>query len=301
MSARVSRSRSNQPVRCNRLMNQPVRCVISFAGCGSDVVNVFTTGQGAVKVHLLEHLYHSGMHIVAHRGLQTYAPENSLAAVAAAIEAGFDRIEVDVRATRDGVLVLLHDGTLWRTTNAGGTLVRRSAASLHDVRLANDSSLPTLREVLACCRDRAVLCLDVKEPMLGGAILDLAESVGTQIEVWSEHREVIAYAADRGAFGALISNGLLPPDGIDGLVDEARQLGARAVSFYPADVKRSVTEPCLAAGLIVMSGTPNDRPTWEYLRRLGVTRVITDRPIDCRRWLNAVPAGRSRSGTPRPQ
>ena len=240
------------------------------------------------------------MHIVVHRGLQTRAPENSLAAVAAAIEAGFERVEIDVRATGDGALMLLHDGTLWRTTNAGGALAPRSAASMRDVRLADGSAVPTLREVLACCRDRAVLCVDVKEPMLGNAILNLAESVGTQIEVWSEHREVIACAADRGVFSAWISNGLLPPGGIESLADEARQLGARAVSFYPADVMRSVTEACHEAGLLVMSGTPNDRMTWEYLRRLGVARVITDRPIECRAWLSAIPVDVSQSNTSRP-
>lgn len=232
------------------------------------------------------------MHIVAHRGLHLDAPENSLAAVAAAIAAGFDRVEVDVRATRDGELVLMHDGTLWRTTNAGGALADLEASALRNIRLADGSAVPTLREAIAHCRGRAVLCVDVKEAMLASPILDLAESLGAPIELWSEHREVIACAADRGVFSAWISNGVLPAKGVAVLADEAVQLGARALSFYPADIMRSVTEACLAAGLLVMSGTPNDRPTWEYLRRLGVGRIITDRPVDCRTWLTVAEAAR---------
>lgn len=232
------------------------------------------------------------MHIVAHRGLHLDVPENSMAAVAAAIAAGFDRIEVDVRATRDGELVLMHDGTLWRTTSAGGSIADVDAAALRDVRLADRSAVPTLQDVLACCRGRAVLCIDVKVPALGRAILDLADSVDSPIELWSEHREVIACAADRGVFSAWISNGVLPAAGAAALADEAVQLGARAMSFYPADIMRSVTQACLDRGLVVMSGTPNDRPTWEYLRRLGVGRIITDRPIDCRTWLTAAEVAR---------
>lgn len=241
------------------------------------------------------------MDVVAHRGLHTRAPENSLAAVVAALEAGLDRIEVDVRALGDGELVLMHDRTLWRTTNAGGDLGRLRSTTLRDVRLSDGSPVPTLDEVMRRVAGQAVLCVDVKEPTLGPAIIELGRSLGTFIELWSEHQEVIACAADYGVFGALISSGLLPRDGIAGLVDEASQLGARALSFYPADVMRSVVGACHEAGLIVMSGTPNDRPTWEYLRRLGVERVITDRPSECCRWLAEVDGAQpspSTSSTP---
>jgi len=241
------------------------------------------------------------MEIVAHRGLHTYAPENSIAAVIAALEAGLGLIEVDVRATADGELVVMHDGGLWRTTNASGELARIASDRLRDVWLTDGSAIPTLREIMLRCRHRAVLCVDVKEPLLGGPVIDLAASVGAAIEVWSGHREVVACAADRGVFAAWISNGLLPAGGVEALVEEAEQLGARALSFYPADVMRSVTEACHRAGLMVMSGTPNDRPTWDYLRRLGVARVITDRPVECRQWLHAVrevSAPSSTSGRP---
>lgn len=239
------------------------------------------------------------MNIVAHRGLHTAAPENSLGAIDAALEAGLDLIEVDVRATADGALVLMHDATLWRTTNAGGALSALRLDRLRrQVRLAGGAPVPVLIEAMERCRGRATLAVDVKEPLLAPAVIDLARSSGTDIEIWSEHGEAIAAAADRGISAALICNGLMPSGGIASLVDEARQLGARAVSFYPADLARSVTEACGTAGLMVMSGTPNDRPTWEHLRRLGVGRLITDRPLECRRWLNGVTAPVNLAETP---
>src|SRR5207244_9942203 len=58
--------------------------------------------------------------VVAHRGVHTSAPENSLASVREAIALGVDMVELDVRTTRDGRLVLLHDETVDRTTDGSG-------------------------------------------------------------------------------------------------------------------------------------------------------------------------------------
>lgn len=228
------------------------------------------------------------MLIVAHRGLHGSAPENSLAAIDAALAHRISHIEVDVRATADGQLVLLHDATLGRTTNADGMLSALHSSELSRVRLSDGSLLPRLDQVLERCRGQAVLCLDVKDPRLAGDVCHLAERSGAGVEVWSVHRDVVAHTADRGLFAAWISHGVLPPGGVAALTDEARQLGASALSFYPADVTTTITAVCHAAGLAVMSGTPNDRPTWAYLNRLGLRAVITDQPLRARRWLDSV-------------
>ena len=266
-------------------MNQCARSVISRTGCGQKVVNSFVFVDGIVKVQLIYLGYCLVMLIVAHRGLHAAAPENSRAALVHAIEAGLAHLEVDVRATADGELVLMHDRTLWRTTSGRGELRTFEAHELRGIRIADGSPIPTLREVLQLCRDRATLCIDVKEPELGTAIIDLVREVGATVQLWSEHTEVIACAADRGVFAAWISNGMLPEGGSDALAAEALQLGARAVSFYPADVVTETARSCRDAGLMLMSGTPNDRLSWENLRRLGVGCLITDRPIACREWL----------------
>lgn len=259
-------------------------------------MNAFAFVDDQVKVEPIYLGYHSAMLIVAHRGLHAHSPENSRAAVVHAIEAGLQHIEVDVRATADGELVLMHDRTLWRTTSGRGELRAFEAHELRGIRLADGSPIPTLREALRLCRDRATLCIDVKEPDLGAAIVDLVQEVGAPVQVWSEHTEVIACAADRGVFAAWISSGMLPEGGSEALAAEALQLGARAVSFYPADVVTQTTRSCRDAGLMVMSGTPNDRLSWENLRRLGVGCLTTDRPVACREWLASSLASTSADG-----
>ena len=58
----------------------------------------------------------------------------------------------------------------------------------------------------------------------------------------------------------------------------------------------SVVDACRRASLGVMSGTPNDRPTWANLHRFGVRAVITDRPLDCATWLSEGAAPQSFAG-----
>jgi len=108
--------------------------------------------------------------IIAHRGSSVDRPENTLASTLRAIEAEATAVEVDVRTTRDGYLVLSHDATLDRTTDGTGPIgektqeeIRRlDAGSWFDKRYATER-VPTLDEVLAICRGKIDVLLDLKE------------------------------------------------------------------------------------------------------------------------------------------
>src|SRR5262245_59134058 len=96
--------------------------------------------------------------VLAHRGGGTLAPENSLAGLRAAARYGFRGVEFDAKLTRDGVVVLLHDETLDRTTNGHGlvaqahwaALERLDAGSWRDRRFAGEA-VPTLTAALLLC------------------------------------------------------------------------------------------------------------------------------------------------------
>lgn len=74
--------------------------------------------------------------VIAHRGARSLAPENTLAAARKAFENGAQMWEVDVRVTRDGELVLIHDATLQETTDAAAVHPGRSPWPVHDFTLA---------------------------------------------------------------------------------------------------------------------------------------------------------------------
>ncbi len=66
--------------------------------------------------------------VLAHRGASAEAPENTLPAFALAESQGADALEIDVRLTADGVVVVHHDRTIDRTTNLGGEVVAKAAS-----------------------------------------------------------------------------------------------------------------------------------------------------------------------------
>ncbi|MFN0094988.1 MAG: glycerophosphodiester phosphodiesterase [Dehalococcoidia bacterium] len=223
--------------------------------------------------------------MIAHRGLHAGAPENSLGAIAAALAAGIDRVEVDVRLTRDGHLVLLHDPVVDRVTTGSGSIARLTLAEVARLRLADGSGLVRLEEALDACRGRAVLCIDTKDAEGGPPLLRALTGREGDVQVWSLHRPVAALLASAGVTTAVIANGVLP-QGIGEFSWRARSAGAWGVSFFPADLERHVAAACANAGLAVLCGTPNDMRTWTYLREVGVSGIITDRPLGLRSWLH---------------
>ena len=109
--------------------------------------------------------------LMTHRGLTSQAPENSLAALEAAWRAGLHGAEIDVRTAKDGVLVLMHDATLLRTTNGSGMVEHTVWQSLQKLRLKGSRSglssqgIPSLDQALAWAAKRPgfKLALDLKQ------------------------------------------------------------------------------------------------------------------------------------------
>ena len=100
---------------------------------------------------------------IAHRGLHEGVPENSRAAFARAIEEGY-AIETDVRRTKDGTLVVIHDDNLKRMTGTEGKVSRTSYRELADLRLCGtEEKIMTLQEFLEYVDGRAPVLLEVKD------------------------------------------------------------------------------------------------------------------------------------------
>lgn len=93
----------------------------------------------------------SSVWVIAHRGASGHAPENTLAAVARALELDADAIECDVHLSRDGVPVVFHDEDTERLTGVPGTVGRRSLTELRTLAVQGlgPGSIPTLTEWLA--------------------------------------------------------------------------------------------------------------------------------------------------------
>ncbi len=104
----------------------------------------------------------------AHRGASRLAPENTLPAIEKAIEMGFEVVEVDVRATADDVLILMHDSTVDRTTDGSGDVDEMTWAEIQQLTIPSDfpdvpdQTVPTFAEALAVMSGRALVDVDAK-------------------------------------------------------------------------------------------------------------------------------------------
>lgn len=100
--------------------------------------------------------------VAAHRGWCGKYPENTMAAFRAALELGVDQIETDVRITKDGELVLIHDGTVDRTTNGTGAVDAYTFEELRKLDAGNGEQIPTLIELMELVKDHPTLTLDIE-------------------------------------------------------------------------------------------------------------------------------------------
>ena len=215
------------------------------------------------------------MQVIAHRGASGYAPEHTLAAYELALAQGAEVLELDVRGTRDGELVVLHDKTLLRTT---GDPRRIAAVTLAE--LAPGARPLTLDDVLERYGRRAQLLVEVKDPappweegvaaaiarhgLAGRAIVQSFDRVGLRrMRVAAPWLEVAALCG-RGP---------------------ATSRGLRSMARYASGIgvwHGAVTAPLVlrahAAGLTVRAWTVNAPAEMRRLRALGVDGLITDVP-----------------------
>lgn len=139
-----------------------VAAVLSI-GCGQHAEPLDRAGQ----IWALYHGSPETVLVVAHRGAHRDVPENSLAAVDRAIEMGAHFVEVDVRQTKDGVFVVMHDRTLDRTTTGRGEVAEHTYAELQSLRLLHNGkptehTIPTMEEVLRYAKGRILVDIDFK-------------------------------------------------------------------------------------------------------------------------------------------
>jgi len=221
------------------------------------------------------------MLIYGHRGASGRLPENTLAAFRGAIEDGADGVEVDVRATADGVPVLLHDRELSRTTTGSGAIDEIAAADLAAIQARAGEPVPTLAEALAVAGDRLRLDIELKQTGIERAVLTALRQHSraawfvSSID-WDQLREV-----RRLDLAAPIWPLAIACD--DALLAAAAELGAPGVALAASALDRAAADRLHRAGLEIAVWTVNDPEEAIRVRDLGVAIVMTDNPASIRR------------------
>lgn len=252
--------------------------------------------------------------VVAHRGDWRNAPENSLQAFKNCIEMGVDMIEIDLKKTKDGELVLMHDATIDRTTNGKGKPSDYTLEELRQFRLKNGLGrvtfhpIPTLKEVLALTKGKILINID-KGYDYFQEVYALLEQTGTvkQAVIKSSHPYEKVKADQQEVLERVIYMPI-----IDLESPEAEQLIMAFKPMKPVAIEcvfKQVTPevlrllkliqqngskiwlnslwPSLNAGHDDDTAVELEKPdeTWGWLLEQGATLIQTDRPAALIRYL----------------
>ncbi len=218
----------------------------------------------------------------AHRGASAHAPENTLAALDAALALGADGIECDIRESRDGALVLFHDATLKRIAGRHDRVERLSLAQLRQVDVgaafsAPFSVIPTPAEVIARLPPPFRINLEIKAPVAAKVVRLIRETrILDRVLVSSFHHPWLEQIRDLHAtlpIGVLVNR-------------ESRRrameiaAGLNAVSLHVP--QRRVTPGWVAAahaaGYQVHVYTVDEPDRMEAIIGMGVDGIFTNYP-----------------------
>ncbi|MFJ6730370.1 glycerophosphodiester phosphodiesterase [Streptomyces sp. NPDC091281] len=211
---------------------------------------------------------------VAHRGDPYRHRENTLDSLRSALDRGADAVEIDVRLTRDGVPVLLHDETLNRLWEHDRPLRSLSAAELRGL---TGGGVPTLAEALAATGDGRVM-IDLpgtREEKSARRIVDAVREAGAADRVYytADARAMLAVrAADPSAEIALTCASVAPPR--PALL---AAIGPRWLNYRFSLVDRDLAARVHRDGRLLSVWTPDTRRSMRRLIGLGVDSITTNR------------------------
>ena len=233
--------------------------------------------------------------VIAHRGDSGHRPENTLAALAGALEVGAALVEIDVQLTADGHVIVIHDPTLDRTTTGRGDVRRLTLAEVRAVsagypdRFGNayaGERVPHFAEALALLRGRATVLVELKTE----SVTDDAEG-GLEARVVEELRragmggEVALISFDQRAVLRLqalapeMTRGrLFGQTTADEVVAHAREAACALVMPHKSQLTDALAERVHAAGLRLATWVVDEPEELKALARFGLYGVGSNRP-----------------------
>ncbi|ADI31252.1 glycerophosphodiester phosphodiesterase [Staphylothermus hellenicus] len=214
--------------------------------------------------------------VIGHRGAAGRYPENTLKSIEYAIGLGVEIVEVDVRATRDGEIIVFHDPDLKRLFGISKSVGELDYSWIRNNLRLGSEYIPLLREVLELVKDRVGLFVEVKEPVITRRVVELISKYNmiSDVAIISFYDEALVEAKQ------LIPNivtGLIyfkPP----GRLFDAKKLGANIVlpRYNIATLKANQLAHKLKLKVVVWT-VNSEKLVYEMIRR-EVDGIASDYP-----------------------
>ena len=210
--------------------------------------------------------------IYAHRGASKLAPENTMEAFRLALGLGSDGIELDLRATSDGVPVVLHDRSLQRTVGVSADVDALTWSELAE----RAPSVPRLEDVLELVGDRVHFDLEIKQSGIEQTVLDLLDRNPSACWTissfdWRVLEAIRNLSADADLWLLTIAVN-------DQLFEAAKGLQASGIAVADAATTADAVQQAHDRDLLYVVWTVNDEARVVELREWGVGAICTDVP-----------------------
>ncbi|UII77205.1 glycerophosphodiester phosphodiesterase family protein [Flagellimonas sp. HMM57] len=270
---------------------------------------------------ILEHLKNPKEHYVlavSHRGDWRYAPENSLPAIQRCIDLGVDIVEIDVRLTKDGHLVAMHDTTVDRTTNGKGKVSDLTLNEIKTLRLKNACGVrgskiqvPTLGEIMNLTKDRIMVNLDKVEGETVKEAYEILKKTGTIEQAIFKGRETVQVMKKK--YGSLMDsiiympilidntqnpsqfvqdyNEILSPIAYEVTFDSESSENFEQIAFLKKEnifvLNIALWDALVAGHTDELSLLEGPDTSWGWLIENGANGIMTDRPSELLEYLKA--------------
>lgn len=229
--------------------------------------------------------------VIGHRGASMHYPENTLRAFREALEAGADLVECDLQISSDGVVVVMHDKTVDRTTEGTGPVAEKTVAELKQLEAGawkdeqfRGEPVPTFAELLALARElNGALLMDLKTEGMGEAIW--RDVVAAEMEdhviagPWTTAEA--ARWREQAPLVPCFHIGSAPAELPGGFFWGLRQSNVRGFNYNGGSLTAEFVRGAHLRGMSVFAWTINAPDDMERMVRLGVDGILTDDPVTC--------------------
>lgn len=215
---------------------------------------------------------------IGHRGAAGHAPENTLAAIWKARSFHADLVEIDVRATGDGHLVLLHDETVDRTTDKTGHVAEMSLDQVQRLDAGNRQRIPTLEEALEVTSGAIGVILELKAEGIGNEACAIVNRTGFSgpliyASFLTEELHRVRQADPRANLMVLLHR-RLPRDPVADVI----AVNASHVGLHFSTVTPALLQTYHNLERRVFAYTVNEPKDIQRMRDVGIDGIVSDYP-----------------------
>lgn len=217
---------------------------------------------------------------IAHRGASKYTPENSLEAFKKAIKLKADVVEFDVRQTKDGRIVVMHDDSVDRTTDGSGLIKNLTFKEIRKLHLPNGELIPTLQEAFDVLKNKCICKIHIKDRFIEEKVARIIKKnhMENSIMITSVMDSSLKKIKKIFPKIKIARGGFKTRIPIEDLIKKAKRVKADIIGTHRSITTKKLVREAHRNGLEVHVWPVNDKRTIEKMKKIGVDGITTKYP-----------------------